>query len=81
MASDGFQVQVGNEKLRVKLHLMLVGGVMPALAKMAGALGHMAYYGCRFCYIEGKASVINKSWYTYNAFDRRTQWTICDISL
>ena len=58
MAKDGFLVQIGNAKLRVKAHLMLVGGDMPAVAKMTGLVGHTGYYGCRFCYINGTTSVM-----------------------
>ncbi|KAJ8654584.1 hypothetical protein O0I10_009766 [Lichtheimia ornata] len=54
IATDGFHVQVGSSMLRVKAHLVLVGGDMPAASKMAGLIDHTGYHGCRFCYIKGK---------------------------
>lgn len=61
IATDGFHVQVGSSMLRVKAHLVLVGGDMPAASKMAGLIGHTGYHGCRFCYIKGTPLLMAKS--------------------
>lgn len=61
MATEGFRVQVGSSMSRVKAHLVLVGGDMPAAAKIVGSVDHTGYYGCRFCYIKGTPPLMVKS--------------------
>ncbi|KAI8376571.1 uncharacterized protein BYT42DRAFT_498503 [Radiomyces spectabilis] len=53
LSESGMIVRIGSDTLKVKGHLMFVGGDIPAVAKMCGHAGHNHYHGCRFCTIRG----------------------------
>lgn len=53
-SEEGIKVELSNkETVKVKAHLLVVGGDIPAVAKLAGHVGHISYFGCRLCEVKG----------------------------
>ncbi|KAG2208192.1 hypothetical protein INT45_010943, partial [Circinella minor] len=50
---NGITVNIDGDDINIKVHLLFIGGDIPAVAKLAGHAGHQHYHGCRFCTIRG----------------------------
>ncbi|KAI8335340.1 hypothetical protein BC941DRAFT_326308, partial [Chlamydoabsidia padenii] len=54
LATNGIIVNVGEEKIEAKVHLLVATGDLPAVADISNHRGHTSYYGCRICEVKGE---------------------------
>ncbi|OAD66231.1 hypothetical protein PHYBLDRAFT_152803 [Phycomyces blakesleeanus NRRL 1555(-)] len=54
LESEGMVVKTPNETICAKVHVLMVTGDIPTLAKLACHSGHMSKDGCRICHVVGQ---------------------------